>query len=146
MNNVNEVIIGIWKLMTEMQSYIAGKTDDELSRKSSPEKWSKKEILGHLCDSAFNNIQRLVRVQHEVNPSIVYNQDAWVKANNYQNQPILEVLNLWIALHLQFVEILKSFPENSLGSTIFCGEPVTALFVLEDYLHHQLHHFAQIKS
>src|SRR5229473_1548246 len=42
-------------------------------------KWSRKEILGHLIDSAANNHQRFVRLQHEemlVYPS--YRGDEWV--------------------------------------------------------------------
>jgi hypothetical protein len=35
-------------------------SNEEWDFKPSENKWSKKEILGHLCDSAFNNIRRFV--------------------------------------------------------------------------------------
>src|SRR4030095_2595683 len=37
--------------------------ETEVSLKPAPGKWSKKEILGHLIDSATNNHQRFVRTQ-----------------------------------------------------------------------------------
>ncbi|MDV7698522.1 DinB family protein [Chryseobacterium soli] len=57
-------------------------SEEEWSHKISPEKWSKKEILGHLCDSAFTNIRRFVITQYKENENIVYDQDLWVKAQN----------------------------------------------------------------
>ena len=38
-------------------------SDEAASRKPAPNKWSKKEILGHLIDSAANNHQRFMRLQ-----------------------------------------------------------------------------------
>src|ERR1043165_9908871 len=37
--------------------------DEEASIRPAPGKWSKKEILGHLIDSAANNHQRFLRLQ-----------------------------------------------------------------------------------
>lgn len=37
--------------------------EDIAAQKPAPGKWSKKEILGHLIDSAANNHQRFVRLQ-----------------------------------------------------------------------------------
>jgi hypothetical protein len=51
--------------------------EDEFNFKPSPVKWSKKEILGHLIDSAQNNIRRFIVAQYEDKPKIVYNQDKW---------------------------------------------------------------------
>ena len=61
--------------------------EEDWAYKISPEKWSKKEILGHLCDSALSNIRRFVVTQYKENENIVYDQDFWVKAQNYQNIP-----------------------------------------------------------
>ncbi len=46
--------------------------------KLSPTKWSKKELIGHLIDSAQNNIRRFIVAQYEENPAIIYKQDEWV--------------------------------------------------------------------
>ena len=44
------------ELINQGASYISGCSEEILKKKPSPEKWSKKEILGHLIDSAINNL------------------------------------------------------------------------------------------
>ena len=62
---------------------------DEPSRQSrEPGKWSPREIIGHLIDSASNNHQRFVRALFQddlVFPG--YDQDAWVAAQAYRDAP-----------------------------------------------------------
>lgn len=53
------------------------------STKPAPEKWSKKEIIGHLIDSATNNHQRFVRAQFEPTPQIYYDQNKWNEYSYY---------------------------------------------------------------
>jgi hypothetical protein len=59
-------------------------SEKDFSSKPIPRKWSKKEILGHLVDSAQTNIRRFVVAQYEKDPVIIYKQDNWVSISNYQ--------------------------------------------------------------
>ena len=59
-------------------------------------KWSRKEIIGHLIDSASNNHQRFVRAQLVPNFSFPeYEQEKWVKLQNYQGKPWIELIEFW---------------------------------------------------
>ena len=61
-----------------VQSYyrrLGSISEQEYMRKPNPDKWSKKEILGHLVDSAQNNTRRFIVAQYEENPRIGYDQD-----------------------------------------------------------------------
>lgn len=144
MEEIQNVIDQLEKLLKEVPEKFWQFTTTEIDHRPAPGKWSKKEILGHLCDSCLNNIQRIIRVQYEDKPFIIYDQDEWVKNQDYQNRTFEEVLGLWNALHLQFIHALKSFPEDKLESMLDWGSEVTAKFVITDYLDHQLHHFKQI--
>lgn len=144
MEEINSIVQSLHGLIDEIPSKIRQFSIEEIKRKPKPEKWSKKEILGHLCDSAFNNLQRLIHVQYEEKPHVNYDQDEWVKNQNYQGRNINEVIELWIALHQQLLHVIKSFPEEKLESIIDVGEEVTARFIITDYLKHQNHHFRQI--
>ena len=119
-----------------------------VENKPSPEKWSKKEILGHLVDSAINNLHRLIRIQYEPGVRIVYDQDYWVKIQNYQELDKESVVELWHSLNQQFIRIIKSFPPEKLKLEIDTGkEDVklhTAEFLITDYLTHMEHHLEQI--
>lgn len=66
-----------------------------------------KEELGHIIDSAQNNIQRFIRVQYEENVHILYHPDNWVLMNDYQNKELKELVELWYLLNKQIVSILK---------------------------------------
>ncbi|MGE7686034.1 hypothetical protein [Peribacillus simplex] len=46
-------------------------TVKELNHRPMPHKWSKKEILGHLCDSALNNMNRFIKIQYEEQPYVI---------------------------------------------------------------------------
>src|SRR6185437_595711 len=69
--------------------------EDEFSHKPAPAKWSKKEIVGHLIDSATNNHQRFVRGQFENTPFIVYDQDNWNSCSRYQQMDSAHVISFW---------------------------------------------------
>lgn len=120
-------------------------SEDEWSYKASPEKWSRKEIIGHLCDSAFTNIRRFVVTQYKENENIVYDQDHWVKAQNYQNIPTAEVINLWKSLNYQIVYIVENMPDEVLQRTSDTSKTTPEILTLEvlikgyiDHLHHHL--------
>jgi len=123
---------------------------DEVSvnQKPAPKKWSKKEILGHLVDSAINNLQRLIRVQYEPGVKIVYDQDQWVKIQNYQDLDTDSVVQLWHSMNRQFLRIIKSFPSDKINHNVDTGidkiEVHTAEFLISDYLAHMEHHLKQI--
>lgn len=144
MCDVQKVMDGLRQLLREVPEKLNQFTEEEINHKAELGKWSKKEILGHLCDSCFNNIQRVVRVQYEERPFIIYKQDEWVKIQNYQNQDFADVLNLWLSLHKQFIQVLSNFPDKHLKSTLDWGSEVSAHFVITDYLDHQHHHLKQI--
>jgi len=144
MEEVNQVIQRLSILTFEVPEKFKRYSAEEINQKPTPDKWSKKEILGHLCDSCFNNLQRIIRVRYEDKPFIIYSQDEWVKNQDYQSRAIEDVLDLWVALHKQFIHTLTNFPEHYLNSILDWGGEVTAKFVITDYLDHQNHHLKQI--
>jgi hypothetical protein len=119
-------------------------SEQELAWKSQPHKWSKKEVLGHLCDSAINNLQRFIRVQYEEQPYKVlkYAQNQWVELMNYQNLPVEHILNLWLSLNKQIAEIMIQFPEDKLQLLCDTGDAklVTIEWIMIDYVDHMEHH------
>ncbi|BEV05702.1 MULTISPECIES: DinB family protein [Chryseobacterium] len=122
--------------------------EEDWAYKISPEKWSKKEILGHLCDSALSNIRRFVITQYKENENIVYDQDFWVKAQNYQNIPTSDIISLWKILNLQIVHVVENIPDEDLQRTCDMTKTEPQIFTLEfiinDYISHLQHHLKAI--
>lgn len=123
-------------------------SEEEWAYKSAPEKWSRKEIIGHLCDSAFTNIRRFVVTQYKENENIVYDQNFWVKAQNYQNVPTAELIALWKALNFQIVHVVENIPDEALqrtcDTTKIESQRFTLEYIINDYVDHLQHHLKAI--
>jgi len=120
------------------------------SYKPAPDKWSSKEIIGHLIDSASINLQRFVRCTYEENFKLTYDQVEWVQAQLYQETEIDELLSLWKLLNLQIIRVLKGYPVDRLGAKCDNSKTETSLHTIEwlaqDYTDHLKHHLKQIND
>jgi len=114
-----------------------------------PEGWTRKQILGHLIDSAANNHHRFVRAQFEPGMSIPsYAQKEWVAANQYSVRPWNELIELWTIYNRHLLFLMEHVPKNVLANTCKVGqdEPATLEFLMVDYVRHLKHHLDQILS
>jgi hypothetical protein len=118
--------------------------EDEMRHKPAPGKWSKKEILGHMIDSAESNIRRFVIGQYEDTPSIGYNQDKWVAICNYQEWDKMELMRLWWCVNKQICRVLDNMPEEMKGRNVQTEKIHTIEWLAEDYLKHLKHHLHQV--
>ena len=123
--------------------------DEKASAKPNENQWSVKELLGHLLDSASNNHQRFVRLQifDEIEFPF-YQQDEFVRANNYQNQNWKMLLDFWKLYNLHLVHIIENLDHSKLNNVWITpdNERLTLGHIVEDYLRHVKHHLEQIKN
>ena len=123
---------------------------DDLHHKPAPDKWSKQEILGHLIDSAINNLKRFTEIQFLPQPYqiISYQQNELVIVNNYQNIPIEHLLQLWQSLNRQIIHVVHNIPAEKLDYSVDPRydnkETKTLGWVIADYVAHMEHHFGQV--
>jgi mannose-6-phosphate isomerase-like protein (cupin superfamily) len=145
---LENIITRLQHLINEVPRQVQAFTPDEMTHRPQAGKWSKREILGHLCDSALHNWQRFCVVQQAQGPLQIvrYQQDALVTQNNWQGQPTGHVAALWASLNLQIVAVLKNLPKGKLPTPIVLpdGTPASLQFLIEDYLVHLEHHLGQI--
>jgi hypothetical protein len=109
--------------------------------------WSRKEILGHLIDSAANNHQRFVRGQHThelVTPR--YEQEEWVSTERFNDRDWDDLVQFWIAYNRHLLHLMSHVRPESLSTVVRIGDydPVSLEFVMIDYVHHMKHHLHQI--
>ncbi|KXX71551.1 DinB family protein [Flammeovirga sp. SJP92] len=120
----------------------------DLETKVNPEKWSKKEILGHLIDSGINNLQRFTEIEFSSKPYKVvsYSQDDLVRVNDYQSADIMELVAFWKAINIRIKIIMEKQTSDTLAYPILLGnEEVKDLeFLMKDYVEHLEHHLHQI--
>jgi hypothetical protein len=133
-------------------------SDAAAARRPAPGKWSPKEIVGHLIDSAANNHQRFVRAQFQddlVFPG--YEQDEWVSAQRYQDALWQELLTLWRAYNLHIARLIEAMPDEVrlrerrrhnlhelAWQTVPADTPTTLDYFMRDYVLHLHHHLRQL--
>jgi hypothetical protein len=138
---------GLAALLQTVPARLAAISEADATRQPAEGRWSKKEILGHLVDSAGNNHQRFVRAQFAPHIDLPgYEQERWVAAQQYAAEPWADLVNLWLSLNRHLLHVVRAVPAAALANTISIGgrEPVTLGFVIDDYLGHLQHHLEQI--
>ena len=134
--------------------------DTQMSKPRVDGGWSRKEILGHLVDSANVNHQRVI--ESALSGSIVfagYQHREWVELNGYQDLEWEEIVTLWCAVNMQFCLMINRIStevidtvhqEHSYETTAFrelaSGESSTLGYLIEDYFAHMKYHMDQIMS
>jgi uncharacterized damage-inducible protein DinB len=119
---------------------------DELLQFPAPGKWSKQQVLGHLIDSALNNVKRFTEAQFKEQPYIIipYQQNELVEVNHYQELPIDHMLSLWAALNRQIILVVRNLPAEKLLCLVQPQYNQTGIQTLEwlicDYVAHMQHH------
>lgn len=122
-------------------------SDSEVSVKTDEGKWSRKEILGHLIDSATNNHHRFVRAQQvEEFTFPKYEQELWVKQQGYDESSWHELIEFWRLYNRHLAQVIKRIPDEKLEVVCRIGpyEPVSLRYLVEDYLIHLKHHLNQL--
>lgn len=142
---INEALTRLVFLVDTIPSLLSQIKEPGFSLKPNPEKFSKKEIIGHLIDSAANNHQRFIRGQFEDNPAITYNADKWVQFNYYHQIDGDHIINLWKLYNKQLIEVIKRIPRESLNRRIKIDDNLCSLdFLIQDYVQHMEHHLREV--
>ena len=137
---------------------LRGISSDASARRPAPGKWSPREVIGHLVDSASNNHQRFVRAAWQedlVFPG--YAQDAWVDLQRYASAPWSELLDLWASFNRQLARVMAAIPEevrrrehtrHNLDEIAWRvvprSTPATLDYFMNDYVGHLEHHLRQV--
>jgi hypothetical protein len=135
------------ELLKTVPRRLADIADAAAAHKPGPNRWSKKEILGHLIDSAANNHQRFVRAQSA--PLLEfpnYEQEFWVATQAYAAEPWPDLVNLWLLLNRHLLHVVKAMPAEVLSHECVIGgrSAVTLEALAADYLRHLDQHLAQL--
>ena len=136
-------------LVTRAGRELAAFSDSEAAEPVISGGWSRKQVLGHLIDSATNNHQRFVRalLQDELRwPG--YDQAGCVRAQHYQDASWNNLLELWTSYNRLLAHVLAHVPEAKRSTRCIIGDgaPMSLEELATDYLRHMQHHIEQIRS
>lgn len=146
------------RTVDESAARMVALSDADAAAPRMPGKWSRKEIVGHLLDSALHNQTRFVRGQLQEDLIFDgYDQDAWVRAQRYRDQPWADLVDAWRAANRRIATTMRMAPDEALQrprrrhnfdeiefEALPPGAPATLEFMMRDYIAHLEHHLRQI--
>jgi len=145
---MQETIDKIGNLLGQAHAYFTSHDEETVCMPIAEGKWSRKQIIGHLIDSALNNLQRFTEIGYQPQPYRYreYNQDELVAVNDYQNADTIELLRLWILLNRQIIRVIAAQTEQRLNLKVqFTDGAISDLrFLIMDYPEHMEHHVKQL--
>jgi hypothetical protein len=132
-------------------------SDLEAAARPAPGKWSRKEIIGHLIDSASNNHGRFVRGLLQDDLIFAgYDQEAWVRVQRYQDRPWTDLVRLWQAFNHHIANVIETADPHALTRprarhnldqlawrSVSAMQSTTLEYFMGDYLDHLKHHLGQ---
>lgn len=146
---MEKVAFRIETLLKQGTAIFMHASEDDLSFRKSPEKWSKREILGHLIDSAIHNLVRFTECRYQAQPYAhrPYDQNELVRINDYQNQETEDLLVLWLSLNRRIAKLISTASEPELSIPILFSDGTTKdlRFLMVDYADHLEHHLRQLQ-
>lgn len=137
------------RTINESYDQLARFTEAASAEPISPGKWSRRELIGHLIDSASNNHQRFVRAQLDGGLTFPgYEQESWVERQGYKSESWADLTMLWKSYNLHLLHVISHMSKDRLDCLCAIGnnEPVTLRFLAEDYVTHLKHHLEQLLS
>jgi hypothetical protein len=151
-------VIELCEVVESVYFELLALTGNQSAQRPAPGKWSPREIIGHLIDSASVNHQRFVRAQFQddlIFPP--YDGDEWVRVQRYQDGDWEELLTLWRGYNLHLARVMAAVPEdvgkrkrvkhnlNEIAwQTVPEGEATTLDYLMRDYVGHMKNHLRQI--
>jgi hypothetical protein len=147
MSNLQDVAADLGDILRESIPALEAISEADSLRLRGAGSWSRKQIVGHLIDSALNNLHRFVRAQQAeelVFPG--YDQRQWVDAGRYAERRWRDLVGLWSALNAQVAHVIAGIAPERLGTPCRIGDgpPVSLEFVARDYVKHLRHHLEQV--
>ncbi len=126
----------------EMMLLLSGRDEAEGDRRYAPEKWSVKEVLGHVCDTERIFAYRALRISRgDRTPIEGFEQDDYVRNGPFAKHPIADVIEDYIAVRRATMTLLRNLDgEAWLRRGTANNNEVSVRAIAYTIAGHELHH------
>ncbi len=139
-------------LIEEWEPKLLTLSEDLITFRLNNESWTIKETVGHMVDSASNNIHRIIHLQYQPSPLIypdyanLGNNDRWVAIQNYQTENWYDLVQLWKYSNLHIVHVINNVNMDKLDNEWITAlnKRVSLKAMIIDYLRHFKLHLGEI--
>src|SRR5689334_22217076 len=122
MNEMSAAIERLRFAVGTLPGVLAGFSEAEGEQRPSPERWTRKEVVGHLIEKASNNHQRFVRGQLAPGQDFPgYEQGQWVRIQGYRSARWPDLIDLWRAYNTHLLHVVERMTEEGRRATCRVG-------------------------
>ncbi len=154
MNDFKENNQELLRLVQEYEPKLLNLSEEVITKRRNSQNRSIKQILGHMVDSASNNIHRIVHLQYQPSPLIypdyanLGNNDRWIAIQNYQEENWEDLIQLWKYSNLHIIHVINNVNTEKLDNPWITAlnEKVTLKEMIVDYLSHFKLHIKEIEE
>lgn len=146
-NPFSAIATDLGRTVAQAKALLLKLDNADTSVRPSENKWAKKEILGHLLDSASNNHQRFVRATLQGGLTFPgYQQDALVDLQRFSDVDWNFLVDFWAAYNRFLAHVINSLPAEAAKVTCNIGDnkPAALGWIAQDYVEHLKHHLNQL--
>ena len=152
MNEFKEINQELLSLIKEWELKLLQLPKDLITQKRNSQNRTIKQIVGHMADSASNNIHRIIHLQYQTSPLIfpdyanLGNNDRWIAIQNYQNEIWEDLVQLWKYSNLHIIHVINNVNMDKLDNEWISAlnKAVSLKTMIIDYLPHVQLHLSEI--
>lgn len=121
---------------------LSGRDESDGNFRYAPGKWSAKEVLGHVCDTERIFAYRALRISRgDRTPMEGFEQDDYVRNGPFNNRPLAELIDDYIAVRRATLTLLRNLEELAwLRRGIANNNEVSVRAIAYTIAGHELHH------
>lgn len=141
-------------MIFEWEEKFKSLNEKQFSLKKNSQNRNIKQIVGHMIDSASNNIHRVIHLQYEESPlefpnyATYGNNDRWIAIQNYKEENWENMIQLWKYIHLHFIHVVTNINPQKLGNEWLADkyEKVSLKKMVGDFPRHFKLHISEIEK
>ncbi len=141
-------------LLRSWEPRLAALPEDVIAGRTNRQQRNIRQIVGHMADSASNNIHRIVHLQYQPSPLMfpdyanLGNNDRWIAIQNYNDENWSDLVQWWKYATLHVIHVMENINQDKLDNVWLnaLGEPVTLREMALDYLRHFELHLGEIEE
>jgi DinB family protein len=133
---------------TNTARFLAGLTETQAACRYAPDKWSIREIIGHLADSERIFSYRLLRIARaDTTPLPGFDENAYVPSGEFERRPLASVAAEFASVRAATLTLLQGLtPEGLARMGTASGKPISARALAYIIGGHEKHHLGVVRE
>src|ERR1035441_8643558 len=138
----NDILDTLDQRRRQTMLLLSGRDDDDGDFRYAPDKWSAKEVLGHVCDTERIFAYRALRIARaDATPLEGFEQDDYVRNGPFAHRPLSDLVEDFIAVRRATLSLLRNLGEAAWSRRGIANKnEVTVRALAYIIAGHELHH------